>query len=124
MKQNKISILLGEFNKMIEEKASKKEIDSSTKIHKLLSFFFSHGNSGINALREILEEANDDDVEVIFDDNQNNFIVRMCICYELHDFEIVEYVDRKDTQTKCFQIIDTTRKDIETIKMKFKELKL
>ena len=112
-----LGVLIETFNNIIGNQIEKKEILPATQAYKLLNFFFRNGNAGINALRELLEEMNQDTVDVFFE-------CHICICYEFHDLEIVEYTDKKDTSKHKYEIFDTTRESIENIKKEFKETEL
>lgn len=122
----KIGILIEEFSNIIRDKIVEKEILPETKTYKVLKYFFNEGNSGINALREILEDVNEDTVDVFFENNGNIFECRLSICYEYHDIEIVECFNPNETEIfkKRYKIIDTSRKSIEKIKQGFKTLKI
>ena len=119
-----LGVLIETFSNIIDEQMVKKEILPATKPYKVLNFFFRNGNAGINALRELLEKMNEDTVNVFFDDEGKYFECHVCICYEFHDLEIVEYTDKKDTSKHHFEIIDTSRDSIEKIKKSFKEFNI
>lgn len=120
-----LGLLIEAFNNLIENKVTEKEILSETKVHKILSFFFHEGNNGINALREMLEEINEDTVDVFFEKNNDVFECHIGICYDYHDLEIVEYSNPNESECfKCrYKIIDTSRKSIEEVKKQFKSMK-
>ena len=119
-----IGILFENFRNIVEDKMVKKEILPATKPYTLLNFFFRNGNAGINALRELLEEMNEDTVDVFFDGDGEFFECHICICYAYHDLEIVEYTDKKDTTKHHYEIIDTSRESIESIKKSYKEINI
>lgn len=117
-----IGVLITDFNNLIENRLHKRIVVTGTKVYEILHFFFRRGNLGINALREMLEEANEDTVEVFFVKKENNLECHICICYEYHDIEIVEYYDKKDISKTRYEIIDTSRPLIEDVKKAFKDL--
>lgn len=122
----KIGILIEEFSNIIRDKIVEKEILPETKTYKALKYFFKEGNAGVNALREILEEMNEDTVDVFFERDGNIFECHLSICYDYHDIEIVEYLNPNETgifKTQ-YKIIDTSRKSIEKIKKGFKTLEI
>lgn len=118
-----LGVLIETFSNIIDEQMVKKEILPATKPYKVLNFFFRSGNAGINALRELLEEMNQDTVDVFFETEGKYFECHICICYEFHDLEIVKYTN-KDTSKHKYEIVDTTRESIENIKKEFKEIEL
>lgn len=119
-----LGVLIETFSNIIDEQMVKKEILPATKPYKVLNFFFRNGNAGINALRELLEEMNQDTVDVFFETEGKYFECHIYICYKFHDLEIVEYTDNKDTSKHKYEIVDTTRESIENIKKEFKETEL
>lgn len=121
-----IGFLIEAFNQLIENKVTEKEILPETKVHKILNFFFHEGNNGINALREMLEEINEDTVDVFFKKNNDVFECHISICYEYHDLEIVKYSNLNESECFKYQykIIDTSRKSIEEVKKHFKSMKI
>lgn len=120
---NNIGILIEALSDIIDNKQYKKDVLPATKLYKVLDFFFRRGNAGINALRELLEDMNQYTVDVFFDNDGEKFECRVSICYEYHDIDIIEYSENKNPSEYCYQLVDTSREEIEKTKKAFKDLK-
>lgn len=119
-----ITLLFNDLDELISSKAEKIKILPSSKLYKLLDFFMKNGNSGINALRELVQEYIDDIVEVFFEFEGKHTECHICLCYEYHDIVIIRHINDNDVSQYYYEIVDKSRKDIESIKKEFQNLDL
>lgn len=89
--------------------------DYNDELFNFLEFFHCNGNSGRNALREMIEDFIDDTVSLSFDTKDGKLYSTLSICYEYHDIDIICY-DTDIVNSHWYDIIDTSRESIEKIK--------
>lgn len=122
--KNSISIIFDAFDKIIECRGNSLVCEGM--LQETLNYFFKNGNCGVNALRELIEEYNEDTVDVVYETiNENESNWKMYVCFRYHDFIINEHITFSDDYKRIssIEIIDTSRNEIENIKQGFKTKK-
>ena len=84
-----------------------------------LEFFFNKGNDGCNALRELLEDFNEDTVDFEYESNEKEYLITLRICYQYHDFDVQCVKQFDNERPTVYKIIDTYGEFINQIKTEF-----
>ena len=118
-----LSKIFSKFDDMIEHRSREISFDEHTaeleELYNTLEFFFNKGNDGCNALRELLEDFNEDTVDFEYESNEKEYLITLRICYQYHDFD-VQCVKQFDNRLpNVYKIVDTSRKSINQIKTEF-----
>lgn len=118
-----LSKIFSKFDDMIEHRSREISFDGNSielkELYGILEFFFNKGNDGCNALRELLEDFNEDTVDFEFESNEKEYLITLSVCYQYHDFD-VQCVKQFDNRLpNVYKIIDTSRKSINQIKTEF-----
>lgn len=119
----KLSKIFSKFDDMIEHRSREISFDGNSielkELYNILEFFFNKGNDGCNALRELLEDFNEDTVDFEYESNEKEYLITLRICYQYHDFD-VQCVKQFDNRLpNVYKIVDTSRKSINQIKTEF-----
>lgn len=119
----KLSKIFSKFDDMIEHRSREISFDGNSielkELYGILEFFFNKGNDGCNALRELLEDFNEDTVDFEYESNEKEYLITLRICYQYHDFD-VQCVKQFDNRLpNVYKIVDTSRKSINQIKTEF-----
>lgn len=119
----KLSKIFSKFDDMIEHRSREISFDGNSielkELYNTLEFFFNKGNDGCNALRELLEDFNEDTVDFEYESNEKEYLITLRICYQYHDFEIQCIKQNGGELSHIYKIIDTSRKHISQIKTEF-----
>lgn len=117
--------IFSEFDYMVDSELSEVSFDERAtelkELYEMLEFFFKKGNHGINALRELLEDFNDDTVDFNYENEDKQSVATLSICYKYHDFEIQCITRFNDNMSHSYKLIDTSRRLINKIKAEFKQ---
>lgn len=118
-----LSKIFSKFDDMIEHRSREISFDGNSielkELYNTLEFFFNKGNDGCNALRELLEDFNEDTVDFEYESNEKEYLITLRICYQYHDFD-VQCVKQFDNRLpNVYKIVDTSRKGINQIKTEF-----
>ena len=118
-----LSDIFSKFDDIIEHRSYEISFDKHTaeleELYNTLEFFFNKGNNGCNALRELLEDFNEDTVDFEYESNEKEYLITLRICYQYHDFEIQCIKQNGGELSHIYKIIDTSRKYINQIKTEF-----
>ena len=119
----KLNNIFSKFDDMIEHRSREISFDGNSielkELYGTLEFFFNKGNDGCNALRELLEDFNEDTVDFEYESNEKEYLITLRICYQYHDFEIQCIKQNGGKLSHIYKIIDTSRKYISQIKTEF-----
>lgn len=119
----KLNNIFSKFDDMIEHRSREISFDGNSielkELYGTLEFFFNKGNDGCNALRELLEDFNEDTVDFEFESNEKEYLITLSVCYQYHDFDVqcVKQFDKE--RPTVYKIIDTSREFINQIKTEF-----
>ena len=119
----KLSKIFSKFDDMIEHRSREISFDGNSielkELYGTLEFFFNKGNDGCNALRELLEEFNEDTVDFEFESDEKEYLITLSVCYQYHDFDIQCVKKFDNERPTVYKIIDTSRESINQIKTEF-----
>lgn len=118
-----LSKIFSKFDDMIEHRSREISFDGNSielkELYGILEFFFNKGNDGCNALRELLEDFNEDTVDFEFESNEKEYLITLSVCYQYHDFDIQCVKQFDNGLPNVYKIVDTSRKGINQIKTEF-----
>ena len=115
--------IFSKFDDMIEHRSREISFDGNSielkELYDTLEFFFNKGNDGCNALRELLEDFNEDTVDFEYESNEKEYLITLSVCYQYHDFDIQRVKQFDNERPTAYKIIDTSREFINQIKTEF-----